>query len=86
MRYLNHDDDRSEVSSLRCGSVPPNPNYVLEQDPFYLNQPFVAPTEIDIPTHKTKGIEIPVKVVVEKRDGRCTISSITTGMVTITRR
>jgi hypothetical protein len=72
MRYLH--DDRSEVSSLRCGSVPVNPNYDPAKDPFYTTQQFVVPSEIDIPSHKAKTIEIPVPKVVEQEGEESSLS------------
>jgi hypothetical protein len=72
MRYLH--DDRSEVSSLRCGSVPVNPNYDPAKDPFYTTQQFVVPSEIDIPSHKAKTIEIPVPEVVEQEGEESSLS------------
>ncbi|KAG7337984.1 hypothetical protein IV203_020644 [Nitzschia inconspicua] len=42
-------DEKSDVSSLQCGSVPPNPHYNPAHDPFLLPpQPFTPPTEIVI--------------------------------------
>eukprot|EP00539_Tryblionella_compressa_P006319 CAMPEP_0178757560 /NCGR_PEP_ID=MMETSP0744-20121128/13888_1 /TAXON_ID=913974 /ORGANISM="Nitzschia punctata, Strain CCMP561" /LENGTH=428 /DNA_ID=CAMNT_0020411807 /DNA_START=325 /DNA_END=1611 /DNA_ORIENTATION=- len=42
------EDIKSEVSSLRCGSVPPNPRYDPAHDPFLTNRPFVPPEEIEV--------------------------------------
>jgi hypothetical protein len=62
-------DDRSEVSSLRCGSVPPNIHYDPAKDPFYTSQQFVILLELESPSHKAKKIEIPVtKAKVEKEE------------------
>ena len=46
LNRANHADDESDISSLQCGSIKPNPEYNPALDP--MNKAFVPPTEITV--------------------------------------